>query len=183
MKVFAALLKGVNVGAKNRVKMDDLIQVFESLGFLSVQTYIQSGNVLFKSGEEEAVLRTKIKQGIEASFGFYTPVLLRGADELETALNSFPFRKTDSPGDAGAQTLYIALLSTAPAPEAIKRFAAYKKGKEEFLILERDVFLCLPDGVRGSKLAGHLHLLDKSATLRNLNTLAALASMAKKMAE
>jgi len=183
MAVFAALFKGLNVGAKNRVKMDDLKRMFESLGFLSVQAYIQSGNILFKSGEEEAVLRTKIEQGLIASFGFYAPVLLRGADELETALNSFPFRETDPPGAAGAQTLYIAFLSAAPAPEALKRFSSYKSGGEDFLVLKRDVFLYLPHGVRGSKLAGHLHLLDNSATLRNLNTLSSLASMAKMMTE
>lgn len=181
MTVFAALLKGVNVGVKNRVKMDDLRRLFESLGFPWVQSYIQSGNILFKSGEEEAFLREKIERGIKASFGFYAPALLRNADELKTALHSFPFRETDSPGTSGAQMLHIAFLSAPPALEAKNRFDAYKSGRDEYSIRGRDVFLYLPDGVRNSKLAGHLQLLDTSATLRNLKTLSALASMAEEM--
>lgn len=180
MAVFAALLKGVNVGVKNRVKMEDLRRLFESLGLLRVQTYIQSGNILFKSSEEEAVLREKIENGIREAFGFYAPVMLRMAEELHTALSAFPFRETGIPGSAKFETLYIAFLPGAPAPEARTRFDAYKSGGEEYSIRERDVFLLLPNGVRNSKLAGHLHLLDKSATLRNLKTLAALDSLARK---
>lgn len=62
MAIYIALLRGINVGGKNMIKMAELKQMFEGLGLSSVQTYIQSGNVLFRSQEEEESLRLKIEQ-------------------------------------------------------------------------------------------------------------------------
>ena len=62
MNIYIALLRGINVGGKNIIKMSELKKVFESIGLCEVQTYIQSGNVIFKSNEEEAVLQTKIQR-------------------------------------------------------------------------------------------------------------------------
>ena len=62
MAIYIALLRGINVGGKNLIKMAELKQMFEGLGLSNVQTYIQSGNVLFRSQEEEESLRLKIEQ-------------------------------------------------------------------------------------------------------------------------
>lgn len=74
--VYIALLRGINVGGKNMIKMADLKRTFEALGLGRVQTYIQSGNVLFDSDEEEKTLRDRIEREIEAVFGFSVSVIL-----------------------------------------------------------------------------------------------------------
>ncbi len=75
MTVYIALLRGINVGGKNIIKMADLKRVFESIGLCEVKTYIQSGNVLFKSNEAEKSLCNKIEYEIEAIFGIPVKVI------------------------------------------------------------------------------------------------------------
>ncbi|HEX9024877.1 MAG TPA: DUF1697 domain-containing protein, partial [Clostridium sp.] len=77
MTVYIALLRGINVGGKNIIKMNDLKRVFESIGLIEVQTYIQSGNVLFKSSDEKEMLLNKIEREIKNVFGFSVTVILR----------------------------------------------------------------------------------------------------------
>lgn len=77
MTVYIALLRGINVGGKNIIKMNDLKKVFESIGLNEVQTYIQSGNVLFKSSEENELLLKKIEHEIEKVFGFSVTVIIK----------------------------------------------------------------------------------------------------------
>lgn len=178
MPVYAALLKGVNVGKSRRIKMENLKELFDSLRLLDVQTYIQSGNIVFRSDADEDVLREKIARGIETSFGLLPPVILRTAEELEGALNAFPFCD-ESTVSGGPEKRHVAFLQAAPAPETLTRFDAYQNENEKYVVRGRDVFLLLLNGVRNSKLAGHLHVLDASATLRNFKTLSALAEMAR----
>jgi uncharacterized protein (DUF1697 family) len=178
MTVYTALLKGVNVGKSRRIKMEDLKGLFDSLGLLDTQTYIQSGNIVFLSDADEDVLREKIARGIETSFGLLPPVILRTAEELEGALNAFPFYD-ESAVSGGPEKRHIAFLQAAPSPEALARFDVYQNKNEKYVVRGRDVFLLLLSGVRNSRLAGHLHVLDASATLRNFKTLSVLAKMAR----
>jgi uncharacterized protein (DUF1697 family) len=76
MSIYAALLRGINVGANHRMGMPELRLALQEAGFLNVQTYIQSGNILFESDGEEAELREKMEQVIEKRFGFPVPVIL-----------------------------------------------------------------------------------------------------------
>jgi uncharacterized protein (DUF1697 family) len=77
MTVYAAIVKGINVGSSHRIKMEDLRKVFESMGLSHIKTYIQSGNVIFESDEKGTLLSKKIELGIEAAFGFAAVVVLR----------------------------------------------------------------------------------------------------------
>ena len=96
MTIYIALLRGINVGGKNIIKMSDLKRVFEGIGLYEVQTYIQSGNVLFKSNEEEEALRMKIEHEIAKVFGFSVPVILRTATELKQIIRNCPFSEEEA---------------------------------------------------------------------------------------
>lgn len=77
VSIYIAFLRGINVGGKNLIKMADLKRVFEKIKLYEVKTYIQSGNVLFKSDDTEEELKNKIEHEIEAFFGFSVKVILR----------------------------------------------------------------------------------------------------------
>ncbi|KPU44247.1 hypothetical protein OXPF_24150 [Oxobacter pfennigii] len=184
MTIYAALLRGINVGGKNRILMSDLKSLFEHMGLSEVQTYIQSGNVLFKSEEEEEPLREKIEGEIEKAFGFSVAVVLRTAAELEEICRSCPFSNEEiSEAEASSQVecLYVSLLIHAPSKEKVERLDVYKNESDEFRIIGRDVFLLFHNSIRNSKLANKLHILDAPATVRNWKTINKLSLLAKAM--
>jgi uncharacterized protein (DUF1697 family) len=174
MSIYIALLRGINVSGQRLIKMGDLKRVFESLGLRRVQTYIQSGNVLFESDEAEAPLRQRIEQEIEAVFGFAVPVVLRTAGELAQILAGCPWAAGDR---------YVALLAEAPSQAGIDRLLAYKSEIDEFRIAGREVYLLLRQGAGRTKLTNNLleQKLGVAATTRNWQTLQKLAAMGKAM--
>ncbi|MDB5083637.1 MAG: hypothetical protein JWN30_523 [Bacilli bacterium] len=89
--IYIALLRGINVGGKNIIKMADLRHTFETLGFKQVKTYIQSGNVLFESDDDEDSLRQRIEHEIESDFGISLTVILRTVEEIERIIENCPF--------------------------------------------------------------------------------------------
>jgi uncharacterized protein (DUF1697 family) len=91
MNLYIALLRGINVGGKNRIKMADLKHMFESLGLSRVETYIQSGNVLFESNKEEDILQREIEHEFATIFGFSVVVVLRTVTELGKIIRDCPF--------------------------------------------------------------------------------------------
>src|SRR5436309_15835190 len=116
MPVIVSMLRGVNVGGNHKIKMEALRALYESLGFSDVQTYIQSGNVVFRTKATGlAALGKKIEDGIEAQFGFRPAVILRTMEELRTAIAGCPFagREGMEPGK-----LLVTFLSAAPKEEA-----------------------------------------------------------------
>jgi uncharacterized protein (DUF1697 family) len=184
MTIYIALLRGINVGGKNKVKMADLKRSFEAIGLGRVQTYIQSGNVLFESDEEEAPLRRRIEAQIAADFGIQLVVVLRTAAELERLAGNCPFSAEDiAEADAAsdAESLYVALLLEAPAPERVEQLSAYSTPDDRFQIACRDVYMLFRYSVRDSKLAAQLPKLGVPATVRNWNTIGKLVALAKAM--
>lgn len=88
---YVALLRGINVGGKNKVDMKLLKQTFGRLGLSDISTYINSGNVLFTSStEDEAKLTGQLAAAIEQDFGFAVPVVLRSHDQIEAVVKSIP---------------------------------------------------------------------------------------------
>lgn len=183
MTIYIALLRGINVGGKNIIKMADLKRIFEAAGLSEVKTYIQSGNVLFKSGEEEEPLRNKIEHEIETTFGFSVSVVLRTAAELEKIILNSPFseKEISDAEQPDAESFYIALLASAPLQERIERLEVYRSESDEFRIVGRDVYLLFHHSIRNSKLANNLQKLDVTATVRNWKTINKLAALAKEM--
>jgi len=184
MHIYIALLRGINVGGKNIIKMADLKKIFEALGLCNVQTYIQSGNVIFKSKENEEVLRKKIEEEIELVFGYSVAVVLRTADELEQIINNCPYTEEEA-AEATAlsksESLYVALLGSVPLQENIHSLHKYKTEDDEYEVLGKEVFLLFRNSIRNSKLANNLQKLEVPTTVRNWKTINKLHELAKTM--
>lgn len=184
MTVYIALLRGINVGGKNVIKMADLKRVFESIGLCEVKTYIQSGNVLFKSNESEESLCSKIEHEIEAVFGIPVKVILRTSMELERVISNCPFSNdevTEAEILSEVESLYVALLAHNPLKENIEHIDVYRSESDKYHIAGRDIYLLFHHSIRNSKLANNLNKLNVSTTVRNWKTLSKLASLAKAM--
>ncbi|UFJ39552.1 DUF1697 domain-containing protein [Brevibacillus humidisoli] len=184
MTVYIALLRGINVGGNNLIKMAELRRMFETMGLERVQTYIQSGNVLFISDEREASLRQRIEQEFSAVFGFTVTVVLRTSAELEQIIGNCPFSEEavrEAEASSAGESLYVALLPEASSPEGVQRLSAYNSEREEYRIVGREFYLLFRNSVRNSKLAGNLHKLGVPATVRNWKTINKLYALAKAM--
>ena len=182
MTIYIALLRGINVGGRNIIKMADLRNTLETIGLESVKTYIQSGNVLFKSKLEEEPLRKKIEQGIERVFGFQVIVILRTAAEIEWIIQNCPFSEEeirDAQTSSKVESLYVSLLTHAPSEEKIKILNSYASETDKYKIEGREVFLLFYNSVRNSKLANNLKKLDVPGTVRNFKTMNKLNELAK----
>ncbi|GGH15310.1 DUF1697 domain-containing protein [Paenibacillus segetis] len=184
MITYIALLRGINVGGKNMIKMALLKEMFESIGLNQVQTYIQSGNVLFKSNEDEQHLRQRIEHEIEVVFGFPIIVTLRTADELERILEKCPFSQEEvslAESSSVGESLYVAFMLEEPVEEAVGKWIVYANDNEKYHVSGREVYLLFSDSVRNSKLSANIHKLGVPATVRNWKTINKLSTMAKEM--
>jgi uncharacterized protein (DUF1697 family) len=157
MATHVALLRGINVGGKNRVAMADLREVVADLGHADVSTYIQSGNVLFSPDPGDAdtsALATALATAITARLGVSAPVVVLSRDELAAAIEADPF-----PAEPDPKRVHAVLLSGAPAAEATGKIEAAlerstaKGARDELAIVGRTLYLHTPDGFGNSELA------------------------------
>lgn len=184
--VYIALLRGINVGGNNKIMMAELKKMLEALGLSQVQTYIQSGNVLFKSEEKEGVLQRKIEVGIEEAFGFPVSVIMRTAEELRSIVVNNPFSEeemAEAKDRSDKECMYVAMLQDEPTLEGVERLATYQSDHDRYYIEGKEVYLLFDMSVRDSKLANNLHRLGVPVTVRNWKTMNKLVSLAAAMGE
>ncbi|PKG22797.1 DUF1697 domain-containing protein [Niallia nealsonii] len=184
MTIYIAFIRGINVGGHHKIKMAELRESLVKIGLLDVKTYIQSGNIVFKSMEEKIILQKRIEHKIEIDYGFSCTVVLRTVDELEEIINHCPFPEKwiiAAKGASTAESQYVALCTDTLLEEDIKRLDTYKSDRERYHISGQDIYLLFYDSIRNSKLGNSLSKLSVSATVRNWKTLNKLASMAKEM--
>jgi uncharacterized protein (DUF1697 family) len=176
-----ALLRGINVGGHRLIKMADLTRMFEVMGFGAVQTYIQSGNVVFRAVESEELLRQRIERQIETTFGFPVTVALRTAGEMARIVAECPYAP-DNLRDG--ESLYAALLTDVPAPQGIERLLASKIAPDECRVVGRDAYLLYRQSMRQTQMTNGLleQRLGVAATSRNWRTITTLAAMANTLA-
>lgn len=180
MNTYIALLRSINVSGHRLIKMSDLRQTLESIGLTGVQTYIQSGNVLFRSLESAAVLGPSLEQEIERTFGFDVPVVIRTVAEMEQVVTSSPFNS----GTLGAgESLHVSLLREAPADKAVQGLLASPVDGDEFQIHGREVYLLFRQPSHKSKLSNGLieQRLRVAATTRNWQTITKLLELGKSL--
>ena len=181
MSVWISMLRGVNVGSNNRIKMDALRSVYESLKLESPRTYVQSGNVIFRTKEKHAApLAKKIQSGIERRFGFRPDVILRTTDEFRTTLALSPFAKRR---ELEPSKILITFLAEAPGPEIHSKLDSLRKYPEEFHLKGREFYVYFPNGSGKSKLPWSQveRLLGVTGTARNLNSVTAMLGMAEEI--
>jgi len=183
MTVYAALLKGINVGNSHRIKMEDLRKVFESIELSHIKTYIQSGNVLFESDEKGTSLRKKIEQGLEVAFGFAAVVVLRTGDEVDEIIQSCPFSQEEisqaEESNSEGESLYVALLQEDPRKGSVEKIEALRTGNDDIRFKGRDAYILLRHSIRSSKLAAGLQKLEGTSTVRNWKTLQNICKLMK----
>ena len=179
MAVVVSMLRGVNVGGHNKIKMDALRALYESLGLRDVQTYVQSGNVVFRTDERELV-RLRIEKAIERSFGFRPDVIVRTSSELRDVIARNPFAAR--PG-IDPSKLLVTFLAGDPGPEPRASILRIKADPEELSIHGRELYIYYPNGIGRSKLSHALveKTLKTSGTGRNWNTVRKLLEMAERL--
>lgn len=171
-----ALLRGINVGGQKKIKMADLKSLLEETGFKNVSTYIQSGNILFKSSEKHStMLKSKISSAIKKRYGFEVQVIVISPEYLNKILNNNPFIKQK----IDTESVYVTFLSDKPSIDNIKKFDAVNYSPEEYFIDQKIIYLYTPRGYGKAKLNNNLFekKLKVYATTRNwktVNTLFAL---------
>ncbi|MBO0992855.1 DUF1697 domain-containing protein [Bacillus sp. SD088] len=181
MPVYIAFLRGINVGGHRKIKMKELRASLEKIGLAHVQTYIQSGNVLFESNEKEDWLRQEIERRIFDDFGFSINVIIRTATGLEAIIADLPFSEDvvlKARASAAGEILYVALLLHAPLQEKVERLNGYKNAGEDYQVEGQEIYFLFGNGARNSKLADQMQSLGVPTTVRNWKTLNKLVEMA-----
>jgi uncharacterized protein (DUF1697 family) len=171
---WVALLRAVNLGARNKVPMAELRTLLADVGYGDVRTYIASGNVLLDGPSGRAALGDALERLVADAFGVATTAMLRKPRELAAILSEHPF------GTDTSKT-HVAFLAARPAKTAVARLDEVR-GAERAVPAGAEIYLRLPQGVHGSGLsvARVESLLGVQATLRNWKTVAALAELAAK---
>jgi uncharacterized protein (DUF1697 family) len=172
---FVALIRGINVGGRNRIMMSDLRLVVEELGYTGVVTYIQSGNLMF-CGAQIGDHATKIEHAINDRFGLAVPVVVRSVDELRVIASRHPDRN----GTINPKFLHVWVLSGTPPADSVAAIDQSRFAPDRFEVIGREVYVSYPTGSGRSKLT--IDVFEKAtgltATARNLNTIRTMAEIA-----
>ena len=181
MAVVISLLRGVNVGGHHKIKMDALRALYESLDLRDPQTYVQSGNVVFRTKERNlARLARRIEDGIEERFSFRPAVVVRTPSEWRDVIAKNPFAKR---GDVEPGKLLVTFLASDPGREAQDKALQIKTDPEELRLSGRELYTYYPNGIGRSKLppAAIEKALKTAGTGRNWNTVIQLLGIAERM--
>jgi uncharacterized protein (DUF1697 family) len=177
MPRYVALLRSVNIGGYGRIKMNDLRESFDALGYDDVLTYIQSGNVLFStSSRSEKAIVDAIEGQLAEDFGDSPAVLLRTVTELRRIGGASPYAK------AGADPArhHVTFLATAPSKAVLKALQLPPSGKDELVVDGREVYVHTPNGYAETKYTGTFleRRLGVVSTTRNWNSVTNLCELA-----
>jgi uncharacterized protein (DUF1697 family) len=176
LETYVALLRGINVGGKNKLPMKDLVEMFVAAECSNVLSYIQSGNVIFRASPDAS---GKISAGITARiterFGYRIPVILRTVEDLRQISLSNPFLKAG----AAEETLHVMFLADLPSTERVSTLDPDRSPPDTYKVLGREIYLQLPKGVADSKLTNAYFdsKLATTSTGRNWRTVTKLLTM------
>ena len=168
---YISILRGINVAGQKKIKMADLKALYEKLGFESVVTYIQSGNVIFDANSKNAAdLKGLIEKAIEAKFKFSVPVIIRTNEELKKVIGQCPFGKIDYEND-GAKVL-VTFASSKPGKDKVDNIGKFVVPPEELVVCGKEIYLYCPNGYGKSKLSNSFveAKLGIEATTRNIKS-------------
>jgi uncharacterized protein (DUF1697 family) len=181
MQAIISMLRGVNVGGHNKIKMDALRALYESLKLKSPQTYVQSGNVIFLSDEKNLLrLSQRIQGAIERNFGFRPDVVLRTSSELRHVIARNPFASRHG---IDPSKLLVAFLASDPSPSARDALAKIDTRGEELHAHGSELYIHFPKGIGQTKLSWPTieKTLQTSYTSRNWYTVNKLFQLANSL--
>lgn len=178
MATYISILRGINVSGQKKVPMKELHSLYQSLGFSDVATYIQSGNVVFKTVDKNPKdLVSLIEEKINGHFGFRVPVLVRSAEEMKQVLGSNPFL-----AEKGIEEdkLHVTFLDELPVQANIDKLNSYDFPPDRFTLSGKEVYVYCPNGYGRTKIHNNFfeNKLKVGATTRNWKTVNTLAEMA-----
>ena len=172
-KHYVALLRGINLGSRNRVPMARLREICEAAGCEQVRTYIASGNVVLKSAEAGDVLARRLERAIESEFGINVAVVVLTAAQLADVVKRNPF------GNAEQGTLHVAFAAKPISSDDATRLKRLSFPPEELVVAARHIYFHLPHGYGRAALPGEIdRICGKTTTVRNWRTVVALKEMA-----
>jgi uncharacterized protein (DUF1697 family) len=146
---YLGLLRGVNVGGKNKLPMKDLAAMFVGAGCTDVRTFIQSGNVVFKASSSLAgKIAKQIADEINARFGYSTPLVIRTTEQLRDALANNPFFEQG----AGEDEVHLLFLADLPKPSQVAALDPERSPGDRFAVRGRDVYLWVSNHLAKTKL-------------------------------
>jgi uncharacterized protein (DUF1697 family) len=177
-ETYLALLRGVNVGGKNKLPMNALADICLEAGCKNVRTFIQSGNVIFSANARgRAQLPGKIAALIAERFGYRTPVILRTLEQLTAVVANNPFLEQGGSDDA----LYVLFLADVPNADVVAGLDPERSPGDAFLVRGQEIFLKLSNGAADSKLT-NIYFDKKLGTIstgRNWRTVTKLLALMK----
>jgi len=179
MNTFISMLRGINVSGQKKIRMVELSSLYESLDLVNIKTYVQSGNVVFDSVEQDALkLSQLIEAQIEQTFGYTVPVFVRDTHDFQRVIDSNPFlnERNEDPTKFHVTFLYHLLSKSS-----LKNLTISGDEVDEFFVGEKEIFLFCPNGYGRTKLSNNFleKKLNMPATTRNWKTVNALYKMAK----
>jgi uncharacterized protein (DUF1697 family) len=183
MQTYISILRGINVSGQKKINMKELKAMYESLGYQNVVTYIQSGNVAFRTEKAaEKVLAGRIEDAIKATFGFDVPVLVLTLKEIKKTINNNPFLKEK---DIQIDKLHVTFLQEKPEAANIKKTEELDFSPDRFVISGKDVFVYCPDSYGNTKINNNFFesKLKVKATTRNWKTVNELRRIADGLEE
>jgi uncharacterized protein (DUF1697 family) len=181
MQTLIAFLRGINMTGHNSLKMKDLSDLFIDLGFSDVETYIQSGNVIFSSPGKlpEREISDLLRKAIFERFGYSVPVILRTIGELKRVLSANQFSSEESFDNTKMAVIF---LNEFPSALKIRDLAVINTSPEKYEISGREIFIYCPDGFGRSRL--YSNFFDKKlgvvGTGRNWKTINSILEIAEK---
>ena len=171
MPTYVALLRGVNVGGKNKLSMSALRSLVELLGHRDVSTYIQSGNVVFTT--PKAITAQSVERAIHRELRLDITVVLRTRAELQRAVKASPYAKAD------LSKVHIGFMAAKPEPAVVAGLDTDRFAPDSFAVNGTELYLHLPNGMGRSKLPPYLdRQLKVPTTVRNWNTVLKLLELA-----
>lgn len=181
MSTIISILRGINVGGKNKIPMVELKALYEKAGFKNVTTYIQSGNVVFTTRKEKIEdIPGKIQQFIFKKYGFQVPVIICTVDEMQSVIDTNPMLKDKS---KDMEKLHVTFLSVLAQKEHLDKIKTYQYLPDEYTIVDKEVFIYCPNGYGNTKLSNTFfeNKLKVTATTRNWRTVNELLRIGKEL--
>ena len=171
-----ALLRGINVGGKNKLPMNVLVEMFVEAGCKDVRTYIQSGNVIFNASQSvSARVSDRVTARIAERLGYRTPVILRTTEQLREVTSHNPFFELGAAPD----TLHVMFLADTPSAIHVAKLDPDRSPPDAFRVCGQEIYMHLPDGVANSKLTNAYFdsKLATTGTSRNWRTVTKLLEL------
>ena len=181
MPVLISMLRAVNVGGHGKIKMEALRALYASLKFESARTYLQSGNVIFKTSERDLDVTSKrIQSAIAKKFSCNTEIVLRTTDDLRAVIKKNPFAKRSN---IEPNKLHVFFLVADPGAQAREAVLQQQFAPEELHAIGRELYIYFPNGAGQSRFPWPRvnKILQTPATGRNWNSVTNILEIAEQL--